>query len=119
MKYDPLIDTLEEKHGSLQTYVLGFILSILLTLAAYHLVSGKFLTDWVLDYAVVSLTVVQILVQLLFFLHLGNEPKPYWNLLVFLFMLLVVAIIVLGSLWIMFDLDARTMAEMKSMQMKG
>lgn len=118
MKHDPLIDTLEEKHGSLQTYILGFILSILLTLAAYYLVAGHFLTEWVLDYAVVSLTVVQVLVQLIFFLHLGNEPKPYWNLLVFLFMVLVVAIIVLGSLWIMYDLDYRTMAEMKSLDVR-
>ena len=116
MKHEPLIDTLEEKHGSLQTYVLGFILSILLTFAAYYLVVGHFLTGWVLDYAIVSLTVVQILVQLLFFLHLGNEPKPYWNLLVFSFMVLVVAIIVLGSLWIMYDLDYRTMASMKSLE---
>lgn len=118
MKHAPLIDTLEEKHGSLQTYVLGFIMSILLTLAAYYLVVGHFLTDWVLDYAIVSLSVVQILVQLLFFLHLGNEPKPYWNLLVFLFMVLVVAIIVIGSLWIMYELDYRTMASMRSVEFK-
>lgn len=109
MKRDAHYIDQEMKHGSLQTYVLGFILSIILTMTAYFIVAEHFLTSWVLDYAIVSLSVVQVLVQLIFFLHLGSEPKPYWNLSVFLFMALVVVIIVGGSLWIMHNLDYNTM----------
>jgi cytochrome o ubiquinol oxidase subunit IV len=95
--------------GTLLSYIVGFILSILLTLAAYfsvvnHLMSGK-----TLILMVAGLAVVQLLVQLLFFLHLGRESRPRWKLLVFWFMLLVVGILVIGSLWIMNNLNYNMM----------
>jgi cytochrome o ubiquinol oxidase operon protein cyoD len=40
-----------------------------------------------------------------FFLHLGRESKPRWNLNALLFAVLVVVIIVFGSLWIMHNLN--------------
>jgi cytochrome o ubiquinol oxidase operon protein cyoD len=52
-----------------------------------------------------GLAVVQLFVQLYFFLHMGDESKPRWNLMAFLFMLLVLVIVVFGSLWIMKNLD--------------
>lgn len=89
--------------------MIGFALSVVLTLGAYFLVVEHIFSGNALDFVLAGLCLTQVLVQLLFFLHLGNEPKPYWNLLVFLFMVLVVAILVLGSLWIMHNLDYRTM----------
>jgi cytochrome o ubiquinol oxidase operon protein cyoD len=59
--------------------------------------------------AVVILAVMQLLVQLVFFLHLGGESKPRWNLMAFMFTLLVVAILVAGTLWIMYNLDYNMM----------
>lgn len=99
-------------HGSLKSYVIGFFWSIILTLIAYTLVVEQIFTDWTLVFAIVALSIVQVIVQLLYFLHLGDEPKPYWNLIVFLFMTLVVVILIGGSLWIMYNLNYRMMPQM-------
>lgn len=94
-----------EKHGSYATYITGFILSIILTLVAFYFVSAEVFAGWRLVYAITILAVGQLLVQLLFFLHLGREKRPRWNLVAFLFMLLVIVILVIGSLWIMHNLN--------------
>lgn len=106
------LETQNENHASYQTYVIGFVLSIVLTLAAYFLVANQLLSGSNLDGVIIALSLAQIFVQLWFFLHLGDEPKPYWNLLAFGFMALVVIILVAGSLWIMYTLDYRMMPTM-------
>lgn len=100
------------KHqASVRAYIVGFILSILLTVGAYLLVSQhvngdhSFLSHTVIVGIVLVLAVVQLIVQLLFFLHLGQEDKPRWNLRVLLFAVLVVVILIIGSIWIMKNLD--------------
>lgn len=90
---------------TLTAYVSGFVMSLLLTLLAYLLVTKDVVDGWVVIPAIVVLAVVQFVVQLVFFLHLGRETKPRWNLMAFLFMILVVFIVVAGSLWIMANLD--------------
>jgi cytochrome o ubiquinol oxidase operon protein cyoD len=85
------------------------VLSIALTMAAYLSVVNDILTGKTLIMVIVGLAVAQLLVQLLFFLHLGNEAKPRWNLVIFLFMVLVLSIVVGGSLWIMNNLDYNMM----------
>lgn len=95
--------------GLLVQYVTGFILSIALTLAAYSLVVQRTLpVRWIII-SIVGLAVAQLFVQLFFFLHMGNERKPRWNLMAFLFMVMVVVIVAFGSLWIMNNLDYNMM----------
>jgi cytochrome o ubiquinol oxidase operon protein cyoD len=101
-----------QAQGTMKSYVVGFILSLLLTLSAFLLVSEHILNHWSLNLTIVSLALIQVFIQLFFFLHLGNEPQPKWNLLVFIFMVLVVFILVAGTLWIMFNLDYRGMMMM-------
>jgi cytochrome o ubiquinol oxidase operon protein cyoD len=98
--------------GSLQNYTIGFTLSIVLTLAAYILVRYRpdALSYGFLVFSVVGLAIAQLFVQLQFFIHLGHESKPRWNKLVFIFMLLVLLIIVVGSLWIMSNLHYNVMS---------
>lgn len=98
-------------HGTYLSYTIGFVLSIILTLGAYYLVVEKILAGRELAAAIVGLAVLQLFVQLLFFLHLGSESKPRWNLMVFLFAALVVVIVVFGSIWIMDNLDYHMMPE--------
>ncbi len=59
------------------------------------------------------LALFQATVQLHYFLHLGDESKPQWNLFTFLFMLVLAFILVAGSLWIMYNLMERTMPMME------
>lgn len=105
-------DTYERTQGSYRSYIIGFILSIVLTLLAYFLVVGHHFTGFTLVLILIGLSVLQVLVQLRFFLHLGEESKPYWNILTFLFTVLVIGILVLGTLWIMYELNYRMMPAM-------
>ena len=94
-----------QKHGSYMSYIVGFVLSIVLTLVAYFAVVNDWFSGRGLLLFVTGLAIVQLLVQLLFFLHLSQERGPRWNLMTFLFAGLVVFIVVIGSLWIMYNLD--------------
>lgn len=101
----------EAGQGSLKTYVIGFILSIILTLTAFSFVyihghSGhEVFSHHLLIPLIISLAVVQLFVQLGFFLHVGRESKPRWNFLALIFALIVVLILVIGSLWIISNLN--------------
>jgi cytochrome o ubiquinol oxidase operon protein cyoD len=105
----------KEWHGSFKAYVIGFTASLFLTGVSFFLVMHHVIAGPLLVYAIVGLAIIQATVQLLFFLHVGQEPKPKWELGVFFFMLLVLLIIAIGSLWIMYDLNDRVMTNMKEM----
>jgi cytochrome o ubiquinol oxidase operon protein cyoD len=96
-----------------RAYITGFVLSLILTLTAWLIVrrhfgsGGLYLTDKVVLITILVLALIQLGVQLAFFLHLFSESKPRWNLTVLSFALIVLLILVLGSLWIMYSLDYR------------
>lgn len=97
------------------SYLIGFILSVILTVVAFYLVKLQLESDGAafhtpyLIIGLVILAVAQLVVQLLFFFHLGKETRPRLNTVSFLFMLMVVSIIAFGSLWIMYNLDYNMM----------
>lgn len=99
----------EAGRGTLLSYGIGFVLSLGLTTAAYLFVVNHVLSGSRLVAAIVGFGILQLGVQLLFFLHLGRESKPHWNLTVFSFALIVVGILVVGSLWIMNNLNYNMM----------
>jgi len=101
----PALQVREAARGSLTTYVTGFSLSLVLTLIAYMAVSRQLLSKDILVGTIIILAVAQLVVQMVFFLHLGSESKPRWNITAFLFMLMVLSILVFGSLWIMHNLN--------------
>lgn len=95
-----------KQHGSVRSYTIGFIASLILTGTAFWVVerAGNSSSQEIIA-TIFILAIMQLIVQLIFFLHLGREEKPRLNLMVFSFMLLVVGIIVGGSLWIMSNLN--------------
>lgn len=98
----------EPVNGSLRTYAIGFAASIILTLAAFGLVEMHHnLSTPAIMSIIVALALVQFMVQLFFFLHLGRETRPRWKLAVFAFMIVVIGILMFGSLWIMANLNYR------------
>lgn len=100
----------KEWHGSLQAYLIGFGASIILTVVAFLVVWARTsITREVVIFTLLGLAAAQATAQVLFFLHVGEEAKPRWETLIFLFTTLVLLIIVAGSLWIMADLDSRVM----------
>ncbi len=107
-KHDVVVAEHDIGHGTLKAYINGFITSVVLTVTAYVIITQRLFSNTnALIAAVAILALAQFMVQLIFFLRLGRESKPRWKLLVFCFMLVVVLIIVIGSLWIMSNLNYR------------
>lgn len=90
-------------------YVIGFGLSLLLTILAYATVTGRAFSARFSVGLIVFFAVIQLFVQLIFFLHLGREAKPRWRWVTLGFGVLVVGILVFGSLWIMDNLNYNMM----------
>jgi cytochrome o ubiquinol oxidase operon protein cyoD len=95
------------KHTKLGTYVSGYLLSIYLTLTAYLLVTNHAFDNTVLVSLLVLLALLQFFVQLVYFLHLNATSGSRWRLYVFTMMVVIVAILVFGSIWIMNNLNYR------------
>lgn len=91
--------------NALLKYIGGFISALAVTIVAFILVSAHLLSGGWLIAALVALALIQLWVQLVFFLHLGDEAKPRWQLTAFLFTTVMVLVIVIGSLWIMYHLN--------------
>src|SRR5689334_14640773 len=91
--------------GTIVSYVIGFLFSILLTLVPYLLVTRHLLAGWTLALVIVGFGVAQLLVQLVFFLHVNAQSKARSNMIALVFTALMVLILAAGSLWIMKNLD--------------
>ena len=89
----------------IRSYVIGFVSSLLLTILAFVCVQFQLLSGTQLLLAIGVLAIIQAIVQLYYFLHLGSEAKPRLRLMTFLFMFLILLIIVGGSIWIMHHLN--------------
>ena len=103
----PSILPAEMRSASLRGYIFGFAGSIVLTVAAYLLVVGHASTNGVLVSALVLLALVQFGLQLVFFLHLNMTTQQKWRLYMLGAMVIVVLVIVIGSLWIVGNLNTR------------
>lgn len=85
------------EHKSLRSYVIGFILSLIFTLIPYYIVVNQLATGMTLLITILSFAFVQLIVQVVFFLHLGRGPKPNWNLYFFIGTIGAIFIVVAGS----------------------
>lgn len=114
----------KNEHGTVHSYVIGFMLSVALTVFAYSLVelhdfsrhlvfSHQFLTV-----VVMGLSVMQLLVQLIFFLHLDKEAGSRWKTIVFLSTVPMLLLVVIGSIWIMTHLNYNMMPSDMSQDMQ-
>lgn len=88
-------------HGSIKQYTIGFILSIVLTILPFGMVMTGGFSRTVLLTVVGITAVVQIFVQLVFFLHMNSSEEQRWNVIAFLYTILTIAILLIGSVWVM------------------
>ncbi len=92
--------------NELTRYVTGFITALVLSFAAYWLAVTSWLGSGVwFAFVLLVLAGLQMLVQVLFFLHLRHEQKPRWQTYSYVFTWLMLLVIVIGSIWIMRNLD--------------
>jgi cytochrome o ubiquinol oxidase subunit IV len=96
-------------HGTVRSYVVGFILSLGLTALSFGAVMSSTLPRDMILPAITLLAVVQLLVQLVYFLHLGTAPEQRNNTMIFILTGLLIATIVAGSLWVMHNANGNMM----------
>jgi cytochrome o ubiquinol oxidase subunit IV len=96
---------------SLTEYSIGFALSLVVTLIAFVIANNLLITGNSLIIAIMFLAVCQLYIQLHFFIHLGQEKSPRWSIQLFAFMIMTILIIVMGSLWIMSNLNYNMMPD--------
>ncbi len=92
--------------GGIATYVYGLLLAGVLTAATFAvgMLHGAIWPPAV-PAALVALGIAQIGVHLVFFLHVTTGPDNTNNVLALAFGVVIVALLVIGSLWIMHHLD--------------
>lgn len=96
-------------HGSVKTYMTGFILSIILTVIPFWMVMSGSASKPVILGAILVTAVIQILVHLVCFLHMNTKSDEGWNMTAFIFTVIIIAILVVGSIWIMWNLNYNMM----------
>jgi cytochrome o ubiquinol oxidase operon protein cyoD len=89
---------LKPEHGTLQAYITGFMLSLIFTFIPYYLVVHGTNTGTKLLAIILGFGVLQMLVQLLFFLHMGRKPRPTWQIGFLIVTVGSVLIVIGGSL---------------------
>ena len=107
-----------DSHGSLRSYLIGFGLSVVLTAIPFWLVmsgapAGKSATILM----IMALAVVQIVVHMIYFLHMNARSEGGWSMLALVFTLIVVGIALSGSLWVMYHLNLNMMPMQDMRQM--
>lgn len=91
----------KHEHGTTMSYVIGFILSLVFTFIPYYLVVEHVLSGMALLVTILGIAVIQMIIQLVFFLHLGREKRPHWQLIFLVSTVGIIVFVVGASLWIM------------------
>ncbi|MGN6583287.1 MAG: cytochrome o ubiquinol oxidase subunit IV [Rhizobiaceae bacterium] len=100
-------------HGTLKGYLTGFVLAVVLTVIPFWLVMGNVLDNAVATGILIMIfAVVQIVVHMIYFLHLDARSEGGWNMLALIFTVVLVVIGIVGSLWVMYHLDLNMMPGM-------
>ncbi|MFC6339548.1 cytochrome o ubiquinol oxidase subunit IV [Pseudomonas sp. CCM 7891] len=107
----PSHDSHDAGHGSVKSYAIGFILSVILTVIPFGLVMYPTLPKSITLMIVLAFAVIQVLVHLVYFLHLDRSEAQRENVVAFIFAALVIVLLVGLSLWIMFSIHTYMMAK--------
>ena len=106
--HDP--DGVGDLHISVKGYLTGFILSVILTAIPFWLVMGKVIErPGLTAFVILGFAAVQIVVHMIYFLHLNAKSQGGWNMLALIFTVVLVVITLSGSLWVMFHLNHNMM----------
>jgi cytochrome o ubiquinol oxidase operon protein cyoD len=99
-------------HSTLKGYVIGFVLSVILTAIPFWLVMNHVITSSNLTaFVILAFAVVQIFVHMIFFLHLNAKSEGGWNMLALIFTLVLLVIMLAGSMWVMHHLNTNMMPQ--------
>jgi cytochrome o ubiquinol oxidase operon protein cyoD len=103
-------------HGSLRGYLTGFLLSVVLTAIPFGLVmTGALPNRQAAGLIIAAFAMTQIVVHIIYFLHMSPRSEGGWNMMALAFTLIIVVIAVAGSVWIMQHLNINMMPEMSAL----
>ena len=102
---------------SAREYLNGFLLSVVLTAVPFALVMGGVTSHpTVLSVVLLGFAAVQVVVHMVYFLHMNTRSEGGWNLLALVFTAVLVVIVLSGSLWVMHHLNSNMMPSDHDMQ---
>ena len=97
-------------HSTFKGYMTGFILSVVLTAIPFWLVMGKvFDKSSTTALVILAFAAVQIVVHMIYFLHMNTKAEGGWSMLALVFTLVLVVITLSGSIWVMYHLNNNMM----------
>jgi len=97
-------------HSTLKGYMIGFVLSVILTAIPFWLVMANVIEGSGLTALVILIfAAAQIFVHMIYFLHMSPKAEGGWNLLALIFTLILVFIALAGSVWVMYNLNVNMM----------
>jgi cytochrome o ubiquinol oxidase subunit IV len=100
----------EASHGTFKSYMIGFVLSVILTAIPFWLVMNKVIADPLTMAAIIMiLGAIQIIVHMVYFLHMDTKSEGGWNIMALIFTIILVVIALSGSIWVMYHLNTNMM----------
>jgi cytochrome o ubiquinol oxidase operon protein cyoD len=100
-------------HGSHESYIKGFALSVVLTVIPFAIVMmGGFASPVWTALTIMLMAAAQIIVHMVFFLHMNGRSDEGWTMMSMIFTVVVVVIMLAGSLWVMYHLNTNMMPQM-------
>jgi len=100
---------IEMPHASMRDYAIGFALSVILTAIPFWLVMTRPMEAGATAAIIMAFAVVQIVVHMVYFLHMTPKAEGGWSLTSLVFTIIVVVIMLAGSLWVMHHLNTNMM----------
>lgn len=97
-------------HATYKGYLIGFVLSVILTAIPFWLVMDKVLpSPRLTGFVVLGFAAVQMLVHMVYFLHLNTKVEGGWSMLALVFTVALVVIMLSGSIWVLYHLNTNMM----------
>ncbi|WP_306397702.1 cytochrome o ubiquinol oxidase subunit IV [Telluria beijingensis] len=99
-------------HYSAKDYMIGFALSAILTIIPFWLVMGNVLAPETTKWVILAFAGVQLIVQMMYFLHLNSKAEGGWNMMALILTLVILVIVMAGSIWVMHHMNTNMMPGM-------
>ncbi|WP_313705613.1 cytochrome o ubiquinol oxidase subunit IV [Massilia sp.] len=99
-------------HYSLKDYTIGFVLAVILTVIPFWLVMGNVLPPETTKFVILGFAAVQLVVHMVYFLHLNAKSEGGWNMMALILTLILLVIVLSGSIWVMYHMNANMMPGM-------
>ena len=107
---ESLPDHSEAGHGTFRSYMTGFVLAVVLTAIPFWLVMGHVVpSSRAMALIIMGLAGIQVVVHMVYFLHMNTHSEGGWSMLALIFTVVVVVITLAGSVWVMDHLNANMM----------